>query len=386
MRIAFVHPSLTAIGGAEYVTVWLCNELARRGHKISLFVSRYVDELFGRREKQSFSVEEISGPGYGDTSILSVLAQASRLARRSSEFDVMVAHNWPAYPWVAVASFLNKNHPPTIWYCEEPQRALYADICYRPEFRARDLPFRTRAVHAFLRLVDKTLVRSFDLILTNSAFTAGWIDRIFGDSIAAKPCPLGLPLSSQTQDKRIEGKRILTVSRLYPVKNVSTILKAIQILATRFGLTGLEYTIVGDGPDLDRLREATTALGLTKIVTFRGSVSRDSIWSLYEQSTIFVSLPYDEPFGLTFIEAAASGTPSVAPDHGGPSEVVLNGKTGLLADAGSPDAIAACIAGLLQEPALAKKMGESARDHYLEHYTLEKFADRFEQAIDGIAL
>jgi len=326
MRIAFVHPSLTVIGGAEYVTVWLCNELARRGHKISLFVSRYLDELFGRREDQAFSVEEISGPGYGDSSILSVLAQASRLARRSGEFDVMVAHNWPAYPWVAVASFLNKGHPPTIWYCEEPQRALYAEICYRPEFRARNLPFKTRTEHAFLRLLDKALVRSFDRVLTNSTFTAGWIERIFGDSVEPKPCPLGLPLSSQKHSERNEGHRILTVSRLYPVKNVSTVLKAIQILATSFGLTGLEYTIVGDGPDLDRLRAVTTALGLTKVVTFRGSVSRESIWSLYGQSTIFVSLPYDEPFGLTFLEAAANGIPSVAPDHGGPSEVVLDGK------------------------------------------------------------
>lgn len=386
MRIAFVHPSLAVIGGAEYVTVWLCNELAKRGHKISLFVSRYLDELFGKREEQSFSVEEISGPGYGDTSILSVMAQARRLARRSSEFDVMVAHNWPAYPWVAVANFLNKGHPPTIWYCEEPQRALYADICYRAEFRARNLPFKTRAEHSFLRLLDKTLVQSFDLVLTNSTFTTGWIERIFGDRVEPKPCPLGLPPSSQTHSERIEGPRILTVSRLYPVKNISTILEAIRILATRFGLTGVKYTIVGDGPELDRLRGVATALGLTKVVTFRGLVSRDSVWSLYSESTIFVSLPYDEPFGLTFLEAAANHIPSVAPDHGGPSEIVLDGKTGLLTDADSPEAIAACMARLLQDPSLAKELGDSAYRHYREYYTLEKFADRFERALTGIAL
>ena len=385
MRIAFVHPSLTVLGGAEYAAVWLCNELGTRGHRISLFVSQYLDELFGRREEQAFSVEEISGPGYGRSSPTSTLALARKLDRRLNEFDLVVAHNWPAYVWVALAKFLDRNHPPTIWYCEEPKRALYASICYRPEFRVRSLSLRTRGERHLLRLLDKAVVRSFDLVLTNSNFTAEWIRRIFGSALEPKPCPLGVPIPPQIRREKTEECHVLTVSRLYPVKNVGTVLKAVRILTTRYGLTNLKYTIAGDGPELPRLKALSETLGLNKFVIFRGAINNRSMWSLYQQSTIFVSLPYDEPFGLTFVEAAANGVPSIAPDHGGPSEVVVDGKTGLLVDASSPDGIAAGMARLIQEPSYAGQMGESAYRRYLEHYTLEKFADRFEKAIDVIA-
>lgn len=386
MRIAFVHPAVATIGGAEYVAVWLCSELGRRGHTVTLFTSRYSDKLFGAREGQAFSIEETSGLGYENVSAASIFAQGRQLARRSTNFDLIVAHNWPAYPSVALARFLNKSSPSTIWYCEEPQRALYSHVCYRPEFRTSDLTLKTRAERSFLRLVDRTVVRSFDLILANSRFTAGWLEQIFGAGLELRPCPLGVPSPIEGRRERVQGRRILTVSRLYPVKNVATVLRAVKLLVAHHGMTDVNYTIVGDGPELDRLRALADSLGLGRVVAFLGLTEKESVWSLYQQSTVFVSVPYDEPFGLTFVEAAANGVASIAPDHGGPAELVVDGKTGLLVDPSDPDAIADCMAQMVQDSSLARKMGELAFRRYSEHYTIEKFADRFERALGTVTV
>jgi glycosyltransferase involved in cell wall biosynthesis len=119
-------------------------------------------------------------------------------------------------------------------------------------------------------------------------------------------------------------------------------------------------------------------IGISDTVQFLGSVPHENIWKLYEDADFIVHIPLDEPFGLVPIEAALSKKPSIVSDHGGPSEIVANGITGLHVDALNPDDIAEKMDSLIKQPEYARKMGEAAYSRALKNMTWDIFMNKFE--------
>ncbi|HOA24963.1 MAG TPA: glycosyltransferase, partial [Aggregatilineales bacterium] len=94
---------------------------------------------------------------------------------------------------------------------------------------------------------------------------------------------------------------------------------------------------------------------------------------VYALTSVYEGLP------KVLIEAAASGTPVVATTMAGSRDAVLDGETGLLARMEDPADIADKLDRLLSDPALARQMGERAREHAAAHYdrthTIERIID-----------
>ena len=80
-----------------------------------------------------------------------------------------------------------------------------------------------------------------------------------------------------------------------------------------------------------------------------------------------------EPFGLVLLEAMATGKPVVATAHGGPLDIVEDGRTGDLVPPRDPTAMARAIIALLRDPARCRRMGDRARARVLSHYTAEQY-------------
>jgi len=114
---------------------------------------------------------------------------------------------------------------------------------------------------------------------------------------------------------------IVTVARLVPHKGQDVVIKAVASLSAEF--PALRYAIVGVGPDEQRLRELAASLGIAERAIFAGALSDDEVAEAYATSTIYAGLSrveegiHAEGFGISFLEAAASGIPSVAGDSGG---------------------------------------------------------------------
>src|SRR2546430_14241155 len=79
-------------------------------------------------------------------------------------------------------------------------------------------------------------------------------------------------------------------------------------------------------------------------------------------AAVFACPSVYEPFGLINLESMACETPVVASAVGGILEVVVDGETGLLVEPGRPDALAAALARVLENPALGRSMGRAGRD------------------------
>ena len=118
--------------------------------------------------------------------------------------------------------------------------------------------------------------------------------------------------------------------------------------------------LFGDHPRYVRgLHRLASKLGLGQAVRFLGY--RDDMPDLMADADVLVVASDAEPFGRVALEAMAVGTPVVGYASGGLPEVVEDGRSGLLAEPGSPAALAARVDDLLRDPVRARAMGEAGR-------------------------
>ena len=171
---------------------------------------------------------------------------------------------------------------------------------------------------------------------------------------------------------------LITVARLVPHKGQDFAIRALAALADEF--PELRYLIVGRGHDEQRLRDLARELHLTDRVIFAGPLNDSELAEAYSTSTIYLGLSRvdqeinAEGFGISFVEAGASGVPSVAGDSGGVRSAVRDGETGIVVPPTDITAITGAIASLLRDESRRRAMGEAARRAVETHYNWDRVA------------
>jgi phosphatidylinositol alpha-1,6-mannosyltransferase len=179
---------------------------------------------------------------------------------------------------------------------------------------------------------------------------------------------------------RLAGRRVLlTVGRLVERKGHDLVIRALPAILRAAPDT--VYLVVGNGPTQDRLRALAAGSGVAASVVFCGAVPDRELAAYYTACDLFVMPSREvggdvEGFGITFMEAAACGRPSIGGRTGGCGEAVLDGATGLLVDPGSPDDLAAAVLSLLGQPDLARRMGAAARRRVVADFQYAQIAER----------
>lgn len=172
---------------------------------------------------------------------------------------------------------------------------------------------------------------------------------------------------------------MLTVARLVPHKGQDTGLKVLAELQKEF--PDLRYVLVGDGHYEGDLRRLAVDLGVAARVVFAGDLADAELSEAYATSTLYLGLSRidreinAEGFGISFLEAAASGVPSVAGNSGGVSSAVLDGETGFLVPPTDVKAAAERVRALLTEPLLRERMGAAARAAVNSHFNWDRVAN-----------
>lgn len=173
------------------------------------------------------------------------------------------------------------------------------------------------------------------------------------------------------------AKRVLVVSRLEPRKNVAEAIRAVAELPP--GLCHL--SIVGDGSERRTLEWLARRLGVQDRVTFLGRVSAEALPEVYARSGIFLTTSNSEGFGLSLLEAMASGMACIASNIPTHRTLVREGVTGHLF-AGNSELVARLLE-LLSSPQKAIRMGEASRELASGH-TWDIVAERTLEAYMGV--
>ncbi len=166
-----------------------------------------------------------------------------------------------------------------------------------------------------------------------------------------------------------------TVARLHRQKGVEYFVRAAAaVLKKRPEAT---FVVVGGGPLEDRIKAKVARLGLAGRMILTGERSDALDWlSLFD---VFVLPSLWEGLPLVLIEAAILGRPIVATDIDGTREIIRDGETGLLVPPADPAALAGAILRLLDDPGLARRLGESGRRDIPPAFTLERMVAETER-------
>lgn len=240
-----------------------------------------------------------------------------------------------------------------------------------------------RPVSQFFASMERYLAQQTDALIAVSPSVR---DFLLGVGVGKQSqwhiVPVGLELDSLlvgTPDREecrhrlglpIDGPAVGIIGRLVPIKDHVTFLEAARRLATvRPDVT---FVVAGDGESRRKLqRNAEKMLG--DRVQFLGWVF--DLAALYGALDVVVLSSRNEGTPVALIEAGAAGKAVVATRVGGVPDVVRDGVTGALVNAGDADAMAAEILALLEAPHRAEMMGSAARKLVRERFSAARLVD-----------
>src|SRR5690606_35628933 len=164
-------------------------------------------------------------------------------------------------------------------------------------------------------------------------------------------------------------------------KRVDLILQA----AAKLRAEGMHFRLIiaGRGDAADDLRALRNRLGLEDVVAMPGFVDEEEKRQLFRRAWVHVLTSPKEGWGISNVEAAASGTPTVASNSPGLRDSVRDGETGFLVPHGDVAALARQLRRVLEDPTLRERLGAGAR-RFAERLSWDSAADRTERHLDEV--
>jgi len=325
MKIALVHEWISHIGGSEKVLKELIN----------LFLDSNIYTLFYKKENLKFlNIDEkkihtsflnrIMGIHHIYRSLLPLFPTAIESLDMSG-YDIIFSSSH-----IAAKGVIPKPYQIHICYCHTPARYLWDMSSEYLKSKGLDRGIRSVISHSllnYLRLWDISTSNRVDYFIANSTYTRRRIKKYYNrDSEVIHP-----PVEVERFYKSPKKDYFLFLSRLVPYKRGDLAIKAFKNLKEKL-------IVAGDGPEYKRLKRIAT-----KNIEFTGYLSDEEVARFISEARALI-YPSEEDFGITMVEALASGTPVIAFRRGGASDIIQDIKdydkpTGILFEDQSEDSI-----------------------------------------------
>lgn len=340
-------------GGAEIHLFEIFDRLAARGHRIRLVCSGWP----GAAPRASVGGIEVQRSG-GRHSFALVGRHAVRRALRAERPDIVVED-------------VNKLPLFTPWLWRGPHITIVPHLFGSTAFQEVD-PIQASIVWAAERPVPWAYGRSYFHVISEST----------RDDLVTRGVPAGritvihpgVDPAWFTPDpgvRRSKAPSFLYLGRVKRYKGVEVALRALAL--ARAQRTDLTLDVAGTGNDRPRLEALARELGIGDAVRFHGFVTEERKRELLRTTWANVFPSPKEGWGITNVEAAACGTPSLASDSPGLRDSVRHGETGFLVPHGDAPALAERFLALATDPALVERLGTDAR-RFAEALTWDRAA------------
>ncbi len=309
-RLAFAHDVLISCGGAERVVA----SLLHRWPDVPVHTAAYLpDSTFDRFRTARVVTSELQRLAFSHKVLMRWVFPLMVPAFRAFDFsgyDVVLSSAAFAAKVIRVPA-----HATHICYCYTPLRLAWRpdDYLAPSASGARRIALKTAA--AIARRWDYRVAQRVHYFATTCENVRRRIADCYGRDAAVIPAPVDV---AQYHTDPRPGGRYLLVSRLNTYKRVEIAVEAFERLGQRL-------LIVGEGPKRSELE----SLVRSDRIRFLGRVTDQELRDLYAGCEALV-FPQEEDYGLTPLEAQASGRPVIAFAAGGALETVVDGETGVL--------------------------------------------------------
>jgi phosphatidylinositol alpha-1,6-mannosyltransferase len=211
--------------------------------------------------------------------------------------------------------------------------------------------------------------RHADAAIAISAYTAELIAAAAAGAVRAQTTLIapGVDIPGETTPLPAERPTILTISRLDErYKGHDVMLRAFSLVLSK--VPDAQWIVIGEGSLRPGLEQLARSYGVDRAVSFLGAVDDEQRDAWLRRADVFAMpsrLPAGgfagEGFGIVYLEAGTFAKPVVAGNVGGALDAVLDGETGMLVDPLDPLAVAEAVTRLLQDGALARRLGEAGQ-------------------------
>jgi glycosyltransferase involved in cell wall biosynthesis len=344
-------------GGAETHLHQVFGRLARRGHDVTLLVSGWA----GAPARETVDRMEVHRAG-GRYTFSGAAPAYYRRRLRDRRFDIMVED-------------LNKVPLWSPLWAADPVTLLVHHLFGRTAFQEAPLPLA-----AATWILEKPLGRVYRGVpaMAVSRSTAADLGRRGLDEEAVAVIPNGVNLeqcSPNPDTERYPEPTLLYLGRLKRYKRVDLAIRAVAWL--RAEGRAVRLIVAGTGDHAGALRALAAKLGVDDAVAFRGYVTDEEKIELFRRCWIHVMTSAKEGWGITNLEAAACGTPTIASDSPGLRDSVVDGETGLLMPHGDIEALATAVAALIDDSQRREEMGQAAV-RFAQQFTWDRAATETE--------
>jgi len=357
-------------GGAGRASFNLSKHLAKKGHQVDVITSKYK-KLSGKdKPVKGVNIYRVKSyrKSVHEIKLIGVIAyiflgtwQAWKLTRENS-YDLV--HCFFGLPTGIIALFLKKTK----------------GISYVLSLRGSDVPgydpySKVKLLYPLTAPLNRKIWKEAGVVVALSNGLKRTAKKFIKD-IDYEVAYNGLDFkkfSGVIAPKDKDSFQIICVCRLIKRKGVQYLLEAMSQLKGKQD----RLTVVGKGDYENDLKELSKSLGIEDRVKFVGYVPNDELYKWYGKADIFVSPSLAESFGMTFLEAMASGLPIVGTKVGGIPEVVIDGENGFLVKPKNSYQLKLMIEKLMMDLKLRNKMGEKSRQRARKFFGWDKITKQY---------
>jgi len=341
-------------GGQVVYVLELAKKLAQLGHKVDIFTRRFEEQPEIDAVDENVRVVRIACGGrdfiakeYLHRHLTEWNEKALRWIKREGLSYLFInSHYWDAgvagqrLSEALRVPHIHTPHSLGIW----KKRQMETDYPERADRFEQEFNFKERIQHELIvyrscQLVVATTPIQLDMLTEDYGLPRNHVHMIPPGYDDNRFYPVSESSRQMVRQRfGFEGKTVLALGRLATNKGYDLLIDGFSVLAERVPDARLRLALGGENMDaqeetiLAQLKQQVADLGLTEKVEFSGFIPDDDLPDMYRAADLFVLSSRYEPFGMTAIEAMASGTPTIVTIHGGLFRAVSYGRHALFAD------------------------------------------------------
>lgn len=381
LRVLLINPHIFS-GGAERVVISTARWLNNLGVKCDVLTlsleSETVKEETGIHfllpTKQIKYSSNVSIHSTAKKLLLELQKLCSVVNSVIDDYDVFNPHSFPAY-WV-FGFVKTRNKTKVVWTCHDVFD-VYGSM--------RTIFEKNEALRNMLRVFatfDRHIVtKHIDAMVTVSTAHAKEVMRAYGRQPYVIPPAIDMESYVEENGKSFRKRYNLSdsffaihVGNMIPRKGQEISIRTIAIL--RDLIPEIRLALVGSGPDMQKLRKLVLDLNLKENVTFTGKISDHEVRNAYKAANVNLLPSTLESFGLTPIEALASGTVSIVSRETGVSEYLEKHGMGYVLSTRDPSELAKSILHVYKNPDEAKAKVKKAQYILREEFSWNSYVQK----------